>query len=209
MQAKDCCFVVQSVSHVWLLATLWAAARQASLSFTISWSLLKLMSIEPVMPLNHFVLCRPLLPLPSIFLNLSNESALCIRWPEDWSFSMSPSKEYSGLLSFRIDWFDFLQSKGDSQESSPTPEFKSINSLSLSYLYGPTLTPIHDCWKTIALTIWTFVDKVMSLLFNTLSRFGIAFLPRSKYLFSTLFLKLNFSALFLKIHLRTYSLFKT
>ena len=104
---------VQSLSHVWLFATPWTAARQASLSFTNSWTLVKLMSIKSVMPSNNLILCRPLLFLPSIFPNIrvfSNESVLCIRWPKYWSFSfsISPSNEYSGLISFRIDWFDLL-----------------------------------------------------------------------------------------------------
>ena len=127
----------------------------------------KLMSIESVMPSNHLVLCRPLLLLPSIFPSIkvfSNMSALCIRWPKYWSFNISLSNEYSALISFRIDWFI----PGDSQESSPTPQFKNISSLALSLLYGPTLTPVHDCWKTIALNMQAFVSKVMSLLFNLL-----------------------------------------
>ena len=108
---------VQSLSHVQLFATLWTAARQASLPFTISWSLLKLMSIESVMPSNHLVLCRPLLLLPSVFPSIrvfSNELALRVRWPKYWSFSfsISPSSEYSGLISFRIDWFDLLAVQG-------------------------------------------------------------------------------------------------
>ena len=128
----------------------------------------------------------PLLLLPSTFPSIksfSNESALCIRWPKYWSFSpsISPSNEYSGLVSFRIDWFDLLAVQ-ETQESSPTPQFKSINSSTLSLLYSPTLTSIHDYWKTIALIIRTFVGKVMSLLFNMLSRFIIAFFPRSKHL---------------------------
>ena len=105
--------VVQSLSRVRLFATSWTAAHQASMSFTISWSLLKLMSIESVMPSNHLILCCPLLLLPSIFPSnrvFSHESALCIKWPKFWSFSfsISPSSEYSGLISFRIDWFDHL-----------------------------------------------------------------------------------------------------
>ena len=139
---------VQSLSRVWLFATPWTAARQAS-SKTISWSLLRLMSIESVMPSNHLVLCHPLLLLPSIFPSIrvfSNESVLCIRCPMYWSFSFSicPSNEYSGLISFRIDRFNLLAVQGNSQESSPTPQFKSINSSALSLLYGPTLTSIHD-----------------------------------------------------------------
>ena len=138
-----------SVVSWWLLATPWAAAHQASLSFTIS-RLLKLMSIESLMPSNHLVLCRPLL-LPSIFQSIrifSNESVLRIRWPKYWSFSfsVSPSNEYSGLISFKMDWFDLLAVKGF-QESSPTLQFKIINSLAFSLLYSPTLTSIHDYWK--------------------------------------------------------------
>ena len=141
------------------------------------------MSIKSIMPSNHLILCHPLLLLPPVFPNIrvfSNESALCIRWPKYWSFSfsISPSKEYSGLISFRIDLFDLLSVQRT--ESSPTPQFKSINSLMLSFLYSPTLTSIHDYWKN--LTRWTFVDKVMSLLFNMLSRLVIAFLQRSKCL---------------------------
>ena len=121
---------------------------------TISWSLLKLMSIESVMLSNHLFLCCPLLLLPSIFLSIkvfSYNLALHIRWPKYWSFkfSISPSNEYSGLISFRIDWFDLLAvQERDSQESSPTPQFKSINSSALSLVYGLTLTSIHDYRKT-------------------------------------------------------------
>ena len=127
------------------------AARQAYLSITSSWSLLKLMSIESVMPSNHLILCCPLLFLPSILPSIrvfSSESALCIRWPEYWSFSfsISPSSESLGLISFRIDWLD-LWSPKDSQESSPTPQFKSISSSMLNFLYSSTLTSIHDYWK--------------------------------------------------------------
>ena len=109
--------VVQSLSRVRLFATSWTAAHQASMSFTISWSLLKLMSIESVMPSNHLILCCPLLLLPSIFPSnrvFSHESALCIKWPKYWrfSFSVSPANEYSGLISFRIDWLDLLAAQG-------------------------------------------------------------------------------------------------
>ena len=126
----------------------WTAARQASLFITNSQSLLKLMSIESVVPSNHIILCHPLLLLPSVFPSIkifSNESVLCIRWPKyySFSFSISLSNEYSGWISFRMDWFDLLAVK----ESSPTPQFKSNNSLELSFLYGPTLTSIHDYWK--------------------------------------------------------------
>ena len=142
---------VQSLSRVWLFATPWSAARQTSLSITNSRSLSKLMSIEPVMPSNHLILCHPLLLLPSIFPNIrvfSNESALCIRWPKYWSFSfnISPSNEHSGPISLRMDWLDLLAVQGI-QESSPTPQFKSINSSVLRPLYSLTLTSIHDYWK--------------------------------------------------------------
>ena len=128
------------------------AACQVSLSFTISQSLLKLMRIKLVMPSNHFILCCPLLLLPSIFPSIrvfSKESVLCIRWPKYWrfSFSISPSNEYQGLISFRIDCPRPPCCPRDSQESSPTPQFKSINSSMLSFLYSPTLTSIHDYCK--------------------------------------------------------------
>ena len=128
-------------------------ARQASLSFIISWSLLKLMSIESVMPSNHLILCHSLLLLPSIFPSIrvfSSELVLHIRWPKYWSCSNSLSNEYSGLISFRIAWFDLLAAV-DSQESSPTPQFKTINPLVLSLLYDPTLTSIYDYWKNYSL----------------------------------------------------------
>ena len=163
--------VVQSLSHVWLFATPWTVACQVSLSITNAWSLLKLMSIESVMPSNHLILCCLLLLLPSIFSSIrvfSNELAVCIRWPKDWglSFSISPSNEYPWLVSFRIDWFDLLAVQG-TLKSSPTPQFKSISSSALSL---PTLTSTHDYWKNHSLTRRTFVSKVMSLLFNMLSR---------------------------------------
>ena len=127
------------------------------------------MSIELVRPSNHLILCHPLLLLPSIFPSIrfsSNESALCIRWPKYWSFSfnISPSNEHSELISFRM--VGSPCSPRDSQESSPTPQFKSINSSVLSLLHSPTLTSYMTTGKTIALTRWTFVGKVMSLLFN-------------------------------------------
>ena len=177
---------VQSLSHVQLFATPWTAARQASLPITNSKSPPKPMSIELVMPYNHLILCHPLLLLPSIFPNIrvfSNESALHIRWPKYWSFSfnISPSNEHPGLISFRMDWLDLLVVLG-TLKSSPTPQFKSISSSMLSFLYNPTLTSIHDHWKNHSLTKWTFVDKVMSLLFNMLSKLVITFLPRSKHL---------------------------
>ena len=122
-------------------ATPWTAARQASLSITNSWSLLKLMSTELMMPSNHLILCHPLLLPLSVFPSIrvfSDESVLRIRWPKNWSFSfsISPSNEYLGLISFRMDWLE-----------SPTPQFKSISSSVLRFLYTPALTSIHDHWK--------------------------------------------------------------
>ena len=138
-----CCSITKSCPT---LCDPWTAAHQASLSFTIFQSLLKLMSIELVMPSNHLILCHSLLLLPSIFPRIrvfSNELALPIWWPKYWSFSISPSNEYSRLISFRIDWFDLLSV----QESSLAPQFKSNNSSILSLLYDPTLTSVHDYWK--------------------------------------------------------------
>ena len=174
--------VVQSLSRVSLFVTPWTAAFQASLSFTTSHSL----SIESVLPSNHLVLYYPLPLLPSIFPSIkvfSNESGLHIKWSKYWSFSFSigPSNEYSKLISFRTDCFYLLEIQGI-QETSPTTKCKSISSSALSLLYSPTLMSILTTGKTIALTRWTFVDKILSLLFNMLSRFVIAFLPKSKHL---------------------------
>ena len=193
-------FVVQSPSCVWLTVTLWTVASQVSLSFTISLSLLRLMPIESVMPSNHLILCHPLLLFPSIFPSIrvfSSESALRIRWPKYWSFSfsISPSNEYSGLISFRNDWFEILAVqvtlKSLLQQHSSKPsalastdqsiKVLSINSSVLSLLYGLS-HPYMTTGKTIALTIRTFVGDVISLLFSILSRFIIAFLTRSKCL---------------------------
>ena len=145
---------VQLLSCVLLFVTPWTTTRQSSLYITNFWSLLKLMSIESVMPSNHLIFCRPLLP-PSIFLSIrvfSNESVLCIRWPKYWSFSLSisPSNECSELISFRIDWLDLLAVQG-TLKTSPTPQFKSIGSSMLSFLYSSTLTSIHDYWKNHSL----------------------------------------------------------
>ena len=142
---------VQSLSHVRFFVTPWTAAHQASLSITNSQSLLRIMSVKSVMPSSHLILCCPPLLLPSIFpsiRNFSNESVLCIKWLKYWSFSfsISPSNEYSGLVSFRMDWLDLLAVQG-TLKSSPKPQLKSINSLACSLLYGPTLTSIHDYWK--------------------------------------------------------------
>ena len=142
---------VQLLRRIQLFATPWTSARQVPLSITNSQSLLKLMSIESVMPSSHLIPYCPLLLLPSIFPSIrgfSNESVLRIRWPKYWSFSfsISPSNEYSGLTSSGL--VGSPCSSKDSQESSPTPQFKNINSLALSFLYGPPLTSIHDYWKT-------------------------------------------------------------
>ena len=142
--------VVQSLSHLWLFGTPWNAAYQASLSFTISPSLLNLMSIDSVMPSNNLILCCPILLLPSVFPSMrvfSNESALCIKWPKYWSFSISPSNEYSGLFSFRIDWFDLLAVQETFKSLLQHHSSKASYSLALSLLYGSALTSIHDYWK--------------------------------------------------------------
>ena len=142
-------YSVQLLDRVWLFVTPWTTAGQAFLSITNSQSLLKLMSIESVVPFNHLILCHPLLILPSIFPSIrvfSNESVICIRWLKYWSFSFStsPSNKCSVLISFRIDWFDLLAIQGTLKSSSPAPQFKSISSSVLNFLYGPTLTSIHD-----------------------------------------------------------------
>ena len=178
---------VQSLSHVWLFSTPWTAARQASLSITNSWSLLKLMSIELVVPSSHLILCRPLLFLPSIFPSIrvfSNESALRIRWPKYWSFSfsISPSNEHRGLISFRRDWLDLLAVQ-ETFKSLLQHHSSKASILRCSALFTVQLShPYMTTGKTIALTRWTFVGKVMSLLFNMLSRLVLTFLPRSKCL---------------------------
>ena len=174
----------QSLSCVRLFVTSRTAVHQAFLSFTNSQTLLKLMPIESVMPSIYLILCPPLL-LPSLFPCMRvffKESVLRIRWPKYWSFSFSinPSNEYSGLISFRMDWFDLLAVQG-TLESSPAPQFKSISSSALSFLYIQLSNPYMTSGKTIALTRQTLVGKVI-LLFNMLSRLVIAFLPRSKHL---------------------------
>ena len=181
---KKIIVAVQSLSHVQLFATQWTAACQASLSFNISWSLLRLMSIESMMPSYHFTLCHPLLLL-SIFPSIrifSNESALCIRWPKYWSFSISPYNEYLGLISFRIDWFDLLEVQGTLKSLIQHHSSKASILWCSAFFMVQFFTSIHDYWKNHSLTIWTFVSEVMSLLFNMLSRLVIAFLPRSRHL---------------------------
>ena len=178
---------VQSLSRVRLVVTPWTAARQASLSITNSWSSPKPMSIELVMPSNHLILCHPLLLLPSVFPSIrvfSNESGLHIRWPKYWSFSfnLSPSNEHSGLISFRMDWMDLLAVQGTLksllQHHNSKASFLPRSAFFIVQLSHPYMT----IGKTIAWTRWTFVGKVMSLLFNMLSRLVITFLPRSKSL---------------------------
>ena len=166
--------------------TPWTAAHEASLSITNSRSLLKLMSIESVMPSNHLILCHLIL-LPSIFPRIrvfSNKSVLCNMWPKSWSFSssISPSKEYSEQISFRVDWLDLLAVQGTPksllQHHSSKTSIRQHSAFFIVQLSQPYMT----IGKTIALIRWTFVSKVLSLLFNMLSRFVIAFLPRNKHL---------------------------
>ena len=172
--------VVQLLSHVQLFVTQWTAAYQASLSFTISRSLLKLTSIVSMMPSNHLILCCPLLLLLSDFPSImffSSELALHIRESKYWSFSISPSNEYSGWISFRIDWL-ILLSKGFSRVFSSTTVWKHRFFRAQPSLWSNS----HICtWllEKLALTIQTFAGKMMPLLFNTLSRFVVVFLPRS------------------------------
>ena len=173
-------------SRVWLFVTPWTAARQASLSITNSRSLLKLMSIESGMPSNHLILCHPLLP-PSIFPSIrvfSNESALCIRWPKYWSFrfSISPPNEYSGLISFRMDWLDLLAVQGTLKSLLQHPQIKASILWCSAFFIVQLSHPYMTTGKIIALTRQNFVVKVMSLLFNMLSKVVTAFLPRSKRL---------------------------
>ena len=186
IQFSKCVVVIQPLTHVRLFMSPWTAACQAPLSPTICQSWLQFMSIESVMLSNHLMLCHPLLLLPSLFPSIrviSNELALPNKWPEYWSFSfgISPFNEYSGLISFRIDWFDLHAVQGLSRVFSNTavqkhhPWHSRFFMIQCPYLY-------MIIGKTIALIIWTFVGKVMTLLFSMLSRFVIAFLPKSKHL---------------------------
>ena len=177
------------LSHVRLFATPWTAARQASMSIANSQSLLKLMSIESVMPSNHLIPCHPLLLPPSIFPSIrvfSKESVLHIRWPKYWgfSFNISPSNEHPGLISFRIDWLDLLAArwtpKSLLQHRSSKASILQCSAFFIVQLSHPYMTT----GKTITLTRQTFVGKVMSLLFSMLSRLVITFLPRSKRFFN-------------------------
>ena len=182
---------VQLLSHVQLFANPWTRAHQASLSFPISQSLLKLMSTESVMPSNHLIFCRPLLLLPSIFSSIrvfSNESALHITWPKYWSFrfNISPSNEHPGLISFRMDWLDLLAVQG-TLKSLLQHHSSKASILRCSAFFTVQLShPYMTGGKTIALTRLTIVGKVMSLLFNMVSRLVITFLPRSKCLLISL-----------------------
>ena len=176
---------IQSLSGVWLFVTPWTAARQGSLSITNSRSLLKLMSTKSVMPSNHLILCHPLLLLPSVFPSIrvfSNESVLCIRWPEYWSFSFSfsPSNEYSGLISFRMDWLDLLAVQGTLKSLLQHHSSKASILRHSAFFIVQLSHPYMTTGKTTALTRRTFVGKVMSLLFNMLSKLVITFFPRSK-----------------------------
>ena len=187
IKKKSCCCSIVG-SWVQLFATPWTAACQDSLSFTISWSRLQLMSIESVMPSNHLILCCPLLLLlSSVFPGIrvfSNESVLCIRWAKYWSFSfsISPSNEYSGLISFRMGKLDFLAVQGILKNLIQHHKLKASVLQRSAFFMVQLSHPYMTTGKTIALTRQTFVDKVMSQLFNTLSRFVIAFLRRSKCL---------------------------
>ena len=176
---------VQLLSRVRLFATQWTAARQAYLSITNSRSLPTLMFIQSVMPSNRLILCRPLLP-PSIFPSIrvsSDESVLPIRWPKYWSFSLSitPSNKHSGLISLRMDWLDLLAVQGTLKSLVQHHSSKASILLPSAFFIVQLSHPYLTTGKTIALTRWTFVDKVMSLLFNMLSRLVITFLPRSKH----------------------------
>ena len=156
-----------------------------SLSFTLSRSLLKFMSIVVVIPSNHPILCHPLLPLPSIFPSIrvfSNDSVLRLRWPKYWSFSISPSNEYSGLISFTIDWFDLFAVKGSLKSLLQHHSSKALILQCSAFFTVQLSRPYMTTGKTTALTRWTFVSRLLSLLFNMLSRLVIAFLPRSKHL---------------------------
>ena len=178
---------VQPLSRVWLYATPWITAHQDFQFITNSGSSPKLMCIESVMPSSHFILCRPLLllpPIPPSIRVFSNESALCIRWPKYWSFSfsISPSNEHPGLISFRMDWLDLLAVQG-TLKSLLQHHSSKASILQCSAFFTVQLSqPYMTTGETIALTRWTFVGKVMSLLLNMLSRLVITFLPRSKCL---------------------------
>ena len=178
---------VQLLSHVQLFVTPWTRACQASLFITNSWSLPKLTSVESVMPSNYLILCRPLLLLPLIFPSIrvfSNESALLIRWPKYWSFifSISLSNEHPGLISFRMDWLDLLAVQGTLKSLVQHHSSKASILWHSAFFIGQHSHTYTTTEKTTALTRWTFVGKIMSLLFNMLFRLVITFLSRSKRL---------------------------
>ena len=178
---------VQSLSHVWLFATPWTAACQASLSITNSQSPPKPMSLELVMPSNNLILCHSLLLLPSIFPSIRvflNEPALCMRCTKYWSFSfnISPSNEHPGLISFRMKWLDLLAVQGTLKSLLQHHSLKASILQRSAFFIVQLSHPYMTTGKTIALTRWVFVDKVMSRLFNMLSRLVITFFPRSKCL---------------------------
>ena len=178
---------VQSLSRVRLYATPWTAAGQASLSINNSWCLLKLMSIESVMPSSHLILCHPLLllpPIPPSIRVFSNESTLHLRWPKYWSFSfsISPSNEHPGLISFKMDWLDLPAVQGTLKSLLQHHSSKASILWHSAFFTVQLSHPYMTTGKTIALTKWTFVGKVMSLLFNMLSRLVIIFHPRSRRL---------------------------
>ena len=176
---------VQLLSCVQLFATPWIAARQASLSITSSQSSLRLTSIESVMASSHLILCHPLLllpPIPPSIRVFSSESTLCMRWPKYWSFSFSiiSSKEIPGLISYRMDWLDLLAVQGTLKSLLQHHSSKALILRRSAFFTVQLSHPYMTSGKTIALTRQTFVGKVMSLLFNMLSRLVITFLPRSK-----------------------------
>jgi len=178
---------VQLLSLIQLLATPWTTGHQASLSITNCWSLPKPVSIESVMPSSHLILCHPLLLKPSKFPSIrvfSDESALRIRWPKYWhfSFNISPSNEHPGLISFRMDWLDLLAVQGTFKSLLQYHSSKASILLNLAFFIVQLSHPYMTTGKTIALTRRTFVDKIMYLLFNMLSRLVITSLPRSKCL---------------------------
>ena len=178
---------VQLLSRVWLFATPWIAACQASLSITNSRSSLKLTFIESVMPSSHLILCRPLLllpPIPPSIRVFSNEATLCMRWPKYWSFSFSinPSNEHPGLVSFRMDWLDLLAVQGTLKSLLQHHSSKASILWHSAFFTVQLSHPYMTTGKTIVLTRRTFVGKIMSLLLNMLSRLVITFLPRSKCL---------------------------
>ena len=178
---------VQLLSRVQLFATPWTAAHQASLSIANSQTLLKLMFIQSIISSNNFILCHFLFLLPSNYPSIRvflNESILCIRWPKYWSFNfnISPSDEYSGLISFRIDWFDLLAVQGTLKSLLQHHSSKALILWQAAFFIVQLSQPYITTGKTVALTRQTFVGKVMSLLFNMLSRFIITFLPRNKCL---------------------------